>query len=129
VKKHFQFKKHYTVEEARALLPQIGKWLQQIDHYRERLDQIEKRVENLLKAGNDIGGDSVNEWVRSLADLQAILSEFMRREIQIKDIERGLIDFPSLRDGREVFLCWEKGEEDIEHWHDLDSGFAGREPL
>lgn len=129
MKKHFQFKKHYTVEEARALLPQLEKWLQQIDHFRERLEQIEKRVDGLLKAGNDIGGDSVNEWVRTLADLQTVLAEFVQREIQIKDIERGLIDFPSLREGREVFLCWEKGEEDIEHWHDLDSGFAGREPL
>jgi hypothetical protein len=129
LKKHFQFKKHYTIEEARALLPKIREWFQKIEHFRKRLNQLEKRVESLLKEGNDIGGDSVNQWVHCLADLQRVLTEFSTREIQIKDIERGLIDFPSLRDGREVFLCWEKGEEDIEHWHDLDSGFAGREPL
>ena len=47
----------------------------------------------------------------------------------IKDVERGLVDFPSILAGREVFLCWERGEDDVEHWHDLDSGYAGREQI
>ena len=51
--------------------------------------------------------------------------EFQRREIQVKDIDRGLIDFPALLGGKEVFLCWEQDEEDIEFWHDLDAGYAG----
>lgn len=125
----FQFKHHYTLEEARALLPQIRKWLDLLKHSRERAEQLEKRFEGLLAEGDDIGGDSVNQYLKSLSDLRAILIEFHRREIQIKDLERGLIDFPSLRDGREVFLCWERDEDDIEHWHELDSGFAGREPI
>ena len=57
------------------------------------------------------------------------MREFQSREIQIKDLERGLIDFPAIRGGREIFLCWEKDEEDIEYWHELDTGFAGREKL
>ena len=82
-----------------------------------------------LDAGEDLGGARVNESVRTLHRLNEILAEFSRREIQIKDLERGLIDFPSLRGGREVFLCWEESDEDIEFWHDLDAGYAGREPV
>ncbi|MBI3881959.1 MAG: DUF2203 family protein, partial [Verrucomicrobia bacterium] len=52
-----------------------------------------------------------------------------RREIQIKDLERGLVDFPAILGGREVFLCWESGEDDIEFCHDLATGYAGRERL
>lgn len=125
----FKFKKHYTIEQARALLPRIRKWLEQADHLRHRIEQLEKRFSGLVSAGNDIGGDSVNQWVKCMADLQSVICEFEDREILIKDVERGLIDLPSLRDGREIFLCWEKDEEDIEHWHELDAGYAGREPL
>jgi hypothetical protein len=129
LKKHFQFKKHYTLDEARALLPDVRKWLEQIDHLRDRIEKLEKRINVLLAEGNDVGGNSVNEWVRHLADLKVVLCEFESRDILVKDLERGLIDFPAVREGREIFLCWERGEEDIEHWHELDSGFAGREPL
>jgi hypothetical protein len=58
-----------------------------------------------------------------------VMGEFQRREILIKDIDRGLVDFPSIIGGKEVFLCWEKDEDDIEFWHDLDTGYAGRERL
>jgi hypothetical protein len=64
-----------------------------------------------------------------MAEIRELFLEFHRREIQIKDIARGLIDFPAIVAGREVFLCWEQGEEDIEFWHDLDAGYAGRERL
>ncbi|HEY5911947.1 MAG TPA: DUF2203 family protein, partial [Verrucomicrobiae bacterium] len=68
-------------------------------------------------------------WVRVMAGLKTVLLEFHRREIQVKDLDRGLIDFPALLGGKEVFLCWETGEEDIEYWHDLETGYAGRERL
>ena len=124
-----QFKKHYTREEARALLPQIRKWLQRLDHLREQLEKMDRRLDALMKPGCDAGGDVVNSWVRLMSDVREVLNEFQEREIMIKDLDRGLIDFPAIVAGREVFLCWEKDEEDIEFWHDLDTGFAGRERL
>jgi hypothetical protein len=124
-----QFSKHYTREEARELLPQVTKWLGRIALVREVMSRDEKRVSELMKSGNDIGGATVNSWLTSLADLRESLAEFQRRDIQIKDLDRGLVDFPAIIGGREVFLCWENGEEDIEFWHDLDTGFAGREKL
>jgi hypothetical protein len=124
-----RFAKHYTREEARALLPQIRQWLETLNRQREELHRYEKRLTGLTEQGNDVGGETVNRWIRALADMQQILVEFQRREIFIKDLERGLIDFPAIISGREVFLCWEQDEEDVEFWHDLDSGFSGRERL
>ena len=124
-----RYHKHYTRTEARALLPQIRSWLKRIVELREKLEKNEQRLTSLMQANGDIGGETVNKWVRHLADIQELFMEFHRREIQIKDLGRGLIDFPALVGGKEVFLCWEQDEDDVEFWHDLDAGFAGREPL
>jgi hypothetical protein len=124
-----QFEKHYTREEANLLLPQIRKWLEQLNRLREDLHCYEKRLSGLTERGNDLGGETVNNWIRALADLQATLAEFQRREILIKDLERGLLDFPALIGGKEVFLCWEADEEAVEFWHDLETGYGGRERL
>jgi len=125
----YQFQKHYSREEARALLPQIREWLRQLDELRPRLLKYDQRLSPLMEAGADAGGQSVNAWVSIMADVRALLIEFQRREIVVKDLDRGLVDFPAIINGREVFLCWEKGEEDIEFWHDLEAGYAGRERL
>jgi hypothetical protein len=124
-----QFEKHYTREEATVLLPQIRVWLEQLNRLREDLRRYEKRLSGMTEQGNDIGGETVNQWIRALADMQATLAEFQRREIFIKDLERGLLDFPALIGGKEVFLCWESDEETVEFWHDLETGYGGRERL
>lgn len=124
-----QFKRHYTVAEARALLPQMRLWLRDLRLIRQEIDGMEERFREQLFEGADLGGRMVNEWVRRLVRLRELFSEFIQREIQIKDFDRGLIDFPSLRGDREVFLCWEEDDDDIEFWHDLDTGYAGREKL
>jgi hypothetical protein len=124
-----QFSKHYTIEEARKLLPQVRKWLEDLQAAREALEQKERRLKGSFQPGTDTGGKLVNEWVRALAQIKEGLQKFEDRQIQLKDIERGLLDFPAIIGGKEVFLCWEKGEEDIEFWHDLDTGYAGREHL
>lgn len=127
MKHHFE--KHYTREEANALLPQVRQWLMQLNQRREDLQRYEKRLGGLTEQGNDIGGETVNGWIRVLADMQQLMAKFQTRQIFIKDLERGLLDFPALIGGREVFLCWESDEEQIEFWHDLESGFGGRERL
>jgi hypothetical protein len=124
-----RFEKHYTREEARALLPQIRQWLAGLNHLRKDVEKFERRLSQMSAQSDDIGGETVNDWIRALADMQQILVEFQRRQIFIKDLDRGLIDFPAIIGGREVFLCWESDEDDVEFWHDLESGFAGRERL
>src|SRR5690242_9399633 len=123
------FKKHYTLEKARALLPQIRLWLKRLVELRGELQTQEARLASLMAPGCDLGGEPVSSWVKKMAEFKQALLEFQRREIQIKDIDRGLIDFPAILGGREVFLCWEQDEEDIEFWHDLDTGYAGRERI
>jgi len=125
----YRFEIHYTREEAQALLPKVRQWLDRLKQLRDDLDKYDTRITSLMGPGHDLGGDIVNKWICTLADMQAALLEFQRREIQIKDLERGLIDFPAIIGGKEVFLCWEQDEEDIEYWHDLDTGYAGREHL
>lgn len=124
-----QFKRHYSVADARAMLPQVRLWLRDLRLLRQEIDGMEERFREQLFEGADLGGRMVNEWVRRLLRLRELFSEFVQREIQIKDFDRGLIDFPSLRGDREVFLCWEEDDDDIEFWHDLDTGYAGREKL
>jgi hypothetical protein len=124
-----RFEKHYTREEARALLPQIRQWLAGLNRLRKEVEKFEQRLSQMSAQSDDIGGETVNDWIRALADMQQLLVEFQRREIFIKDLDRGLIDFPAIIEGREVFLCWESDEDDVEFWHDLESGFAGRERL
>ena len=124
-----RFTKHYSREEATALLPEIREWLQQLEVLRASLRKHDQRVESLLESGMDRGGATVNDWVRTMADIQHVLEEFRRREIYIKDPDRALIDFPAILGGREVFLCWQPGEASVEYWHDLEAGYGGREPL
>src|ERR1039458_3972506 len=124
-----RFDKHYTRDEARALLPQIRQWLGQLNRLRQDLERFDKRLGGLTEQGNDVGGETVNRWIRALADMQGMLAEFQRRRILIKDLSRGLVDFPAIIGGREAFLCWEQEEDDVEFWHDLDAGFGGRERL
>jgi hypothetical protein len=124
-----QFQKHYTRDEATALLPQVRDWLATLQRLQRSLDKSERRIESLGADGGGAGGTLVNDWTRTLADINEIFRAFQQREIQIKDLDRGLVDFPAIIGGKEVFLCWEDGEEDIEFWHDLDAGYAGREKL
>jgi hypothetical protein len=124
-----RFNKHYTREEARKLLPRIRKWLEALEEGQMELEKNDRRLAGLMTEGQDMGGALVNKWVTILAEIRQILREFEEREIIIKDLARGLIDFPALIGDKEVFLCWEKDEDDIEYWHDIDSGYAGREPL
>jgi len=124
-----QFKKHYLLDEARSLLPLVKVWISELVKLRNQIGKHEKWSASRLKKGLDIGGEKPNAWVRDLSRFQEVAQEFQVREILLKDIDRGLIDFPALRDGKEIFLCWELGESDILHWHDLDSGYAGRQPI
>ncbi len=124
-----QFHKHYTRQEARELLPDLRDWLKQLQAFRKQLHEQDAALAKLMQPGCDVGGAPANDWVRTMTAMQEVLFEFYSREILIKDLDRGLIDFPALRDGKEVFLCWEQGEPDIEFWHDLDVGYAGRQRL
>src|SRR5256885_14837461 len=124
----YRFEKHYSRDEARALLPRVREWLKQLSAARGRLAAVDQRVAKLLSSGHDAGGETVTHWVRTIADIKQTLLEFHRREIQIKDLDRGLIDFPAVIGGEGGFLCWEQGEEDTGVWHHPQARHPRREP-
>jgi hypothetical protein len=125
-----QFKKHFTLEEARALLPELRQIFRDAHRRREQLQKAESTLGRLLKqTGGDLGGAPVASMLMDLAQLNDQLQRIHNMGVQVKDFDRGLVDFPHLRNGREVFLCWELSEDNIEFWHDLDTGYASREPL
>ncbi len=74
--------------------------------------------------------ESGSVYVKCLYEIGKLTTEFHELGIQLKDYSRGLIDFPSMRDGHVVLLCWQLGEdEQIEWWHEVEAGFAGRQPI
>lgn len=124
--------KIFSVEEANALLPQVRPLLVSIKRERSRLLAYQD-VAKHAAIGAELGGGGMPDGTRYVTILMKIASHTSELDtlgIQLKDYERGLIDFPSLRDGRVVLLCWHLGDGDqIEWWHDVETGFAGRQPL
>src|SRR5918998_3011361 len=125
--------KLFSVDEANALLPTVRRIVAGLarDYARvvESRDASQAAAERAKEAGGGYmpGGDV---YVRPLAGLAERAGQLAALGVQLKDYERGLIDFPTMRDGRVVLLCWQLGEGDqIEWWHDLEAGFAGRQPL
>src|ERR1044072_7203095 len=124
--------KIFSVEEANALLPTVRRIVKSIQTTHGRVLSF-KETAKQAAAGAELGGGGMpggGGYIAALFKLAASTSELEALGIQLKDYERGLIDFPSLRDGRVVLLCWQLGEgEQVEWWHDVDTGFAGRQPL
>lgn len=124
--------KLFTVEEANELLPSVRGILQRIQRSRRRLTAFRKEAKRAAE-GAELGGGGMEAgpiYAVLLTNSALELAELEELGVQIKDFDRGLIDFPSLRDGRVVLLCWQLGEGDeLEWWHDLEAGFAGRTRL
>lgn len=128
---------YFTVEEANALLPQLRVILQDLQARRRELDERQQLLETIRQQagqnGYRLGGDA---FLRVKQEAEFILEECSTAIKQIealgcllKDLHMGLIDFPSLREGREVYLCWKPDEAEVGYWHGLTEGFAGRKPI
>ena len=127
---------YFSREEAEALLPEITIVLRKIQQCNQDIHAIEKdlQVLSVRAMGN---GHHLRERILTLQNsveqyvtgIRQLLEELHAFGCELKDPDVGLIDFISLRNGREVYLCWHLGEDRIRFWHDLDTGFAGRQPL
>ena len=122
-------KRHYTLAEASELLPRVVELIERMRAARDRLGDREAR-EALSEAGPTNGGGDPGRTVsEGFVELRDSITELRELEVVLRDLDRGLLDFPSLRDGHEVYLCWEEGEDAIRYWHEPEAGFAGRRPL
>ena len=96
---------------------------------RDRLTDAELHELLAAAAPGNGGGDAGRQVGEAFLQVRELLAELLQRGIVVRDVDRGLVDFPAIREDREVYLCWELGEEEIGYWHELDAGYRGREPL
>jgi len=124
-------KKYFTVEEANRLVPRVRAIVERLRQSHRRLQSQRPAAEAMAqKAGGNGGGGEGSTYLFDYAGaMQSGLAALQAMGVLLKDVEQGLIDFPHWREGREVYLCWQLGEERIEYWHETDTGYAGRQPL
>ncbi|MBX3266852.1 MAG: DUF2203 domain-containing protein [Acidobacteria bacterium] len=123
--------KLFTVDEANEMLPRIRMKLQMIRELHTGLNEYKEQAK-AAAAASDRGGGMIggSAYVKTLYEIGKLTTEITDTGVQVKDYSRGLIDFPSVREGRIVLLCWQLGEPDeIEWWHEIEDGFAGRQQL
>lgn len=123
--------KLFTIEEANRLLPVVRPKLQSIQICCAQIAALREAARGAATASEFGGGmPGGAAYVKMLYEVGKATTELHELGIQLKDYSRGLIDFPSLRDGRVVLLCWQLTDSDlIEWWHEAEAGFAGRQPL
>jgi hypothetical protein len=124
-----QHARHYTLDQANAALEWVAERLEKLRAARVQLSDEEARAALGEAAPSNGGGAPGRVVSEAFLQLQRTLGELQAMEVVLRDLERGLVDFPSIRDGREVYLCWESGETEIDFWHDIDAGYGGRKPL
>jgi hypothetical protein len=118
----------FTLDEANTILPEIIPKLHRIRNLYSRM-AVMRNEARAAAAASDFGGgmEGGTAYVNTLYQVGKLTTEFHRLGIELKDYERGLIDFPSMRNNRVVYLCWQIGDGDkIEWWHETDAGFVGR---
>ena len=124
--------KIFTIEEANALLPTVQSVVLRIQKTHKQLAVYRAKAKAASEAAERGGGGMAEglHYAELLMKLTELMNNLESLGVQLKDLDRGLIDFPYLRDGKVVLLCWQLGEGDeLEWWHDMDAGFAGRTPL
>lgn len=131
------FKKLFTVEEANARLPLVKAITTDLTTLASDLVDRRQRLDSLLAgrklSSTDVYSDELAEMYKAIErdnrKLDEYVDELQELGVEVKGAVEGLIDFPSMMDGRVVYLCWKLGETEVMHWHELDAGFVGRQPL
>jgi hypothetical protein len=132
--------KYFTIEEAnrslplvRAIVADIVAKYAEIAERKARLDQVRGSRSSRKHGSSDVYGEELaqveEDLDQEIGQLQGFIEELEKLGVELKDISRGLVDFRGLMDGREIYLCWLLGEEEVGHWHELDAGFSGRQSL
>ncbi len=122
--------RYFTLEQARAVLEIIRPLVAEILEIRKSILSREPQVWPVVaKAAGNGGNQAASQVVQEFDRLDQAVRAILATGALLKDINIGLVDFPALREDREIYLCWKYGEEDIRFWHETDAGYAGRKPL
>jgi hypothetical protein len=121
--------RHFTAEQATEALVHVKPLLQRLRDARDLLTDEQAHEALSEAAPSNGGGDAGTQVGQAFLEVRRLLLTLQEAGIVVRDIERGLIDFPALIDDREVYLCWELGEDEVAWWHELDSGYRGRQSI
>lgn len=130
--------KYFTRDEAERIVPQVEALLVEALHLKEQYAEADAFLKNTVREITMRGGMSVDtdrmlgtqrQRDSAATRLQVVMESIQNHGCLVKDLDTGLLDFPTLLDGREVYLCWQLGETRIEYWHGVDEGFRGRKPI
>jgi hypothetical protein len=121
--------RHFTRAEANALLPRLNELLSRLRESKDELTDTEAHEALSEAAPSNGGGEEGKRVGVAFLEVRRMLETIEQAGIVLRDIDRGLVDFPAVIDGQEVYLCWELGEDEVGYWHDLEGGYGGREPL
>lgn len=122
-------KRLFTVQEANDLIPFLSNKLRELRLVHGKLEIWSSGVPSQQDITLQGGMLAKPQYVSLLTRLQALVDEICSEGCYLKDLESGLVDFPTLWEGREVYLCWKLGEAEVGHWHEIEAGFAGRRSL
>lgn len=121
---------YFTLQQARDALTKIRPLMDEIQGIRKEILARRPDVWPVVERAAGNGGSQVaSKLVREFERLDALIHQVQDTGVLFKDINLGLLDFPALRNGREVYLCLKHGEKDIEFWHEIEAGYAGRRPI
>src|SRR5215472_3820776 len=130
--------RYFTLTEARAALPAVGRSIREAveakTHYAEAEKAIQELVQRILmRGGLQVDTEAAEAWKSQLNSngqaLKAATERIEEMGVLVKDLDIGLVDFPTLFRGEEVYLCWRMDEDDIGFWHGVSEGFRGRRPI
>jgi hypothetical protein len=122
-------RRHFTLEQADALRPAVGHIVRRLRQARARIVARGADADLPLRAETTGGAWPGRARAESALALTLGFERLGRLDVLVRDLDRGIVDFPSLIDGREAYLCWQVDEPEITHWHGLESGFAGRREI
>jgi hypothetical protein len=125
----------FTPDEANSALDQVRPLAERMVELRARLGELEDEQREVVRivagngSGEGVGDARTPEFAKLARELQDVVDELTSIGIQLKDADTGLLDFPAVREGEDVLLCWSVGEPSVEWWHGLEDGFAGRQRI
>lgn len=123
-------KRYFTVEEANACIPKIKPDIFALQEIREELEKLHGELKPFIESIPSNGGHKKTlSFMHAGDEFRQIVKRIESHGCHLKGLDPPLLDFPHIRDGKEVYLCWRYGEDEIRFWHEIDSGFAGRKPL
>jgi hypothetical protein len=122
--------RYFTLQEANETLNLIRPLMDEVQQIRQKILQNQPEAWPAIEKSVGNGGNrALSNMVQDFEKLETLVHQIQDMDVLIKDINLGLLDFPALKDEREVYLCWQYGEGDIAFWHEVEAGFAGRQPI